>query len=237
MLLVNANRIDILTCMAPGGIAGEIGVAEGFYAGHLLTYLKPAKLHLIDPWRFQAIPDYVMDANNTSDEEGDRRCEAVRKMFAEPISSGVVEIHRGLSTEVVDTFPDGYFDFLHVDAIHTYEGCLADLRAFDKKVKRNGLITGHDFQTIPIAKAHHNGVVRAVNDFVTETGYTFLALTFEEAPTYVIAKDPDSPAAMNFVAALAKRYLIMAQIANAEQKAFEQVEVPFAPQKYIFSFN
>lgn len=223
--------------MAPGAVAGEIGVAEAFYAGQLLSNLKPARLHLIDPWRFQAIPDYVMDANNTSDEEGDRRCEAVRKKFAEPISAGVVEIHRGLSTDVVDTFPDGYFDFLYVDAIHTYEGCLADLRAFDKKVKRNGLIAGHDYQTIPIARAHHNGVVKAVNDFVAETGYTFLALTFEESPTYVIAKDPDSAVAMNFIAALVKKYMVMAQIANAEHKAFEQVEVPFAPQKYIFSFN
>jgi len=237
MLLINANRIDILTCMAPGGIAGEIGVAEGFYAGHLLTYLKPAKLHLIDPWRFQTIPDYVMDTNNTSDEEGDRRHEHVRAKFAKQIGVGVVEIHRGLSTELVDTFPDNYFDFIHVDAIHTYAGCLADLRAFDRKVKRTGFITGHDYQTIPIAKAHHNGVVRAVNDFVAETGYEFLALTFEEAPTYVIAKDPDSAPALNFIASLAKKYTVMAQIANAEHKTFEQVEVPFAPQKFIFSFN
>jgi hypothetical protein len=78
VLLVNVNRTDILTCMPPGGAACEIGVAEGFYSGQLLTYLKPGKLHLIDPWRYQAIPDYVMDANNTSDEEGDRRYEAAR---------------------------------------------------------------------------------------------------------------------------------------------------------------
>ena len=104
-------------------------------------------------------------------------------------------------------------------------------------MKRTGFITGHDYQTIPIARAHHNGVVQAANDFVAETGYEFLVLTFEEAPTYVIAKDPDSPAALDFISTLAKKYMIMAQIANAEYKAFEQVEVPFAPQKYIFSFN
>lgn len=237
MLLVNANRTDILTCMAPGGIAGEIGVAEGHYASHLLTHLKPAKLHLIDPWRFQDIPDYVVDANNTSNEEGDRRYEAVQAKFSAPIDAGIVQMHRALSTEVVSSFEDEYFDFVYVDGIHTYEGCLADLRAFDRKVKRSGFIVGHDYQTIPIARAHHNGVVKAVSDFVAETGYTFLALTFEESPTYVIAKNPDSAIAMNFVASLARKYMVMAQIANAEHKAFEQVEVPFAPQKYIFSFN
>jgi hypothetical protein len=42
---------------------------------------------------------------------------------------------------------------------------------------------------------------------------------------------------MDFVAAVAKNYPVMAQIVNAEHKVFEQVEVPFAPQKYIFSFD
>lgn len=237
MLLVNASRIDILSCMTPGCIAGEIGVAEAFYAGYILERLKPTKLHLIDPWRFQDIPDYVIDANNTTDEEGDRRYAKVQKKFTDSISAGVVELHRALSTEAVNSFPDEYFDFLHIDAVHTYAGCLADLRTFERKVKRTGFITGHDYQTIPIAKAHHNGVVQAVHDFVKETGYAFLALTFEEAPTYILSKAPDSTAALNFIAALAKKYQIMAQIANAEYKSFEQVELPFAPQRYIFSFD
>jgi len=237
MLLINANRIDILSCMEPGYVAGEIGVAKAYYAGYILSELKPAKLHLIDPWRFQNIPDYVMDANNTTDEEGDRRYNDVCDKFSAAINAGVVKLHRALSTEIVDTFPDEYFDFLHIDAVHTYSGCLADLRAFDRKVKRTGFITGHDYQTIPIARAHHNGVVRAVNDFVKETGYEFLALTFEEAPTYVLAKDPDSNIALKFIAALATKFTVMAQIANVEDKSFEQVEAPFSPQRYIFSFD
>ena len=237
MLLVNASRTDILTCMAPGGIGAEIGVAEGLYSSHLLRYLRPSKLHLIDPWRFQSITNYLMDANNTSDAEGDRRHELVRNRFAGQISAGIVEVHRGLSTDIAPKFPESYFDFVYVDAVHTYDGCLADLRAFDRKVKRDGFIVGHDYQTIPLAKAHHNGVVQAVHDFVSETGYTFLALTFEEAPSFVIAKDADSEAAMNFVAEIAKKYMVMAQIANAELKAFEQIAVPFSPQKYIFSFS
>ena len=146
-------------------------------------------------------------------------------------------MHRALSTEVVDQFPDDYFDFVYVDAVHTYEGCLTDLQIFDRKVKRNGFIAGHDYQTIPIARAHHNGVVQAVHDFVKQTGYSFTALTFEEAPTFVIAKNPDAPAAMHFVSELMKKFIIMAHIANAEDRVFEQVEVPSSAQRYIFSFG
>ncbi len=238
MLLINARRIDILNCFAPQGIAAEIGTAEAYFADYMLKELKPKKLHLIDPWRFQDLPDYVKDANNTTDEEGDRRYKAVLGKFDEPIRAGVVKVHRALSTEIADSFPDEYFDFIHIDGNHTYSACLADLYAFDRKVKQTGFITGHDYQTIPIArKENHNGVIQAVNNFVIEKEYTFLALTFEEAPTYIIAKDPNTPEAMEFVAAVAKKHPIMAQIVNAEHKVFEQVEAPFSPQRYIFSFD
>jgi hypothetical protein len=238
MLLINARRIDILNCFPPRGIAAEIGTAEAYFAEYMLKELKPAELHLIDPWRFQDISDYQQDANNTTDEEGDRRHAAVLKKFAEPIRAGIVKVHRALSTDAVNSFPDEYFDFIHVDGNHTYAACLADLYAFDRKVKRHGFITGHDYQTIPIArKDNHNGVIQAVNNFVIETGYTFLALTFEEAPTYIIAKDPHSAEATNLIANIAKKHLIMAQVVNAEHKVFEQVEVPFSPQRYIFSFD
>jgi hypothetical protein len=219
------------------GIAAEIGVAVGEYSEHLLNGLTPRTLHLIDPWRFQNVPDYLTDANNTKDEEGDRRYKGVLKKFAPQIANGIVEVHRATSTEVVDSFPDEYFDFVFIDAVHTYNGCLNDLRAFDKKVKRNGFIAGHDYQTIPVARAEHNAVIQAVHHFVIETEYTFLALTFEEAPSYVIAKDPNSRPTIDFITNCARNHLVMAQIANAEHKVFEQIEVPFAPQKYIFSFD
>lgn len=238
MLLINARRIDILNCFPQQGIAAEIGTAQGYFAGHLLKGLSPSKLHLIDPWRFQDISDYVQDANNTSDEEGDRRHQDILDKFSDPIRAGVVKVHRATSGEVADSFPDEYFDFIHIDGNHSYSACLEDLHLFDRKVKRTGFITGHDYQTIPIArKENHNGVVQAVNNFIVEKGYTFLALTFEEAPTYVIAKDPNTREAMEFVAGVVRNHKIMAQIVNAEHKVFQQIEAPFSPQMYIFSFD
>jgi hypothetical protein len=235
---MNTRRIELLSCIPSRGVAAEIGTAEGYFAQYMLKGLKPKQLHLIDPWRFQDLPDYQDDANNTSDEEGDRRYNAVLKKFEEPIRAGIVKVHRALSTVIADSFPDEYFDFIHIDGNHTYAACLADLYAFDRKVKRTGFITGHDYQTIPIARRdNHNGVIQAVNNFVIEMGYTFLALTFEEAPTYFIVKDPNTQEAMEFVAAATKNFPVMAQIVNAEHKVFEQVEVPLSPQKYIFSFD
>lgn len=76
-----------------------------------------------------------------------------------------------------------------------------------------------------------------MNEFVISRGYNFMALTFEEAPTFIIAKDPDCLAARMFLANCAIHSTIMVQVINAESKTFEQVEIPGTPQRYVFSFD
>ncbi len=46
-----------------------------------------------------------------------------------------------------ERFPDGDVDFVFVDADHTYEGCLGDLKAWVPKVRKGGVIAGHDYFT------------------------------------------------------------------------------------------
>ena len=54
-------------------------------------------------------------------------------------------------------FPDNYFDLVFIDALHSYEGCLADIKAWTPKVKKGGYICGHDYPRRP-------GVVQAVTE-------------------------------------------------------------------------
>lgn len=39
-------------------------------------------------------------------------------------------------------------DFVYVDAAHDYEHCLADIKAWLPKVKKGGVIAGHDFDPV-----------------------------------------------------------------------------------------
>jgi|3_EtaG_2_1085321.scaffolds.fasta_scaffold09822_5 cephalosporin hydroxylase len=78
-----------------------------------------------------------------------------------------VKVFKGFSVDVAKVFPDGYFDFIYIDADHTYEGCLADLRAWYPKIKQGGIIAGHDY--IDIVGGHNDdvpfGVIQAVTEF------------------------------------------------------------------------
>jgi len=42
-------------------------------------------------------------------------------------------------------FPDGHFDFVYVDADHTYQGCLQDMTHWFPKVRVGGFLAGHDY--------------------------------------------------------------------------------------------
>jgi hypothetical protein len=67
------------------------------------------------------------------------------------------------SLEAAGRFEDGSLDFVFIDADHTYEGCKADIEAWLPKMKRTGVICGHDYGV------GFPGVVRAVDEIFGST--------------------------------------------------------------------
>jgi hypothetical protein len=49
------------------------------------------------------------------------------------------------SVEAAKQFEDGYFDFVYIDSDHSYEGVTEDLEAWYPKVRKGGMIAGHDY--------------------------------------------------------------------------------------------
>lgn len=65
---------------------------------------------------------------------------------------------KGNSIECSKQFPDKYFDFVFIDANHTYEDVKADILAYLPKIKDGGVIAGHDYCD------DWKGVIQAVNE-------------------------------------------------------------------------
>ena len=64
-------------------------------------------------------------------------------------------------------FIDGSFDFIYIDADHTYESVKSDIEAWLPKVRKGGIIAGHDYQ--PSWK----GVIRAIDEKFGKPDQTF----------------------------------------------------------------
>jgi hypothetical protein len=102
----------------------------------------------------------------------DQTCyDFVSKLFDKEIKDDLVIIDRNLSTDAVQNYEDETFDFIYIDACHLYESVLWDMENYFPKLKKGGILGGHDYFDCPAF-----GVIRAVDEFCVKYGYeiTFL---------------------------------------------------------------
>jgi methyltransferase family protein len=202
MLLCPISRLQLLQLLPKGGEGVEIGVAKGEFSKAILDIVRPFKLHLVDPWEHQCRDDYDKDPSNAGDDEQESRYRAVLDRFAAEIGESRVIVHRRYSQDVATQFADGQLDWVYIDGLHSYEGVRSDLELYRPKVKPDGIIMGHDYTNHANAQAMKFGVVEAVNEFVEREGFSFIALTQDVFPTYVLAQSADCPAAQHLIAHL-----------------------------------
>lgn len=62
------------------------------------------------------------------------------------------------SQEATRHVPDGWADFVFIDAGHSYEAVKADIAAWAPKVREGGWLGGHDYHPA------HPGVIQAVDE-------------------------------------------------------------------------
>ena len=60
---------------------------------------------------------------------------------------------KGCSWEVADRFENEHFDFIFIDADHSYEALIKDIRAWYPKIKEHGILAGHDWEWASVQKA------------------------------------------------------------------------------------
>ncbi|QDT40359.1 hypothetical protein Pan241w_04150 [Gimesia alba] len=141
-------------------ILAEIGVRDGDHL-HSLLKSNPEQMVAIDLWK----DDGVLGHNDALfNQEQIERC--YQKVCRLGEQHSCLEIYRGLSAEIAPHFSDGHFDFIYIDADHTYEGVCQDLELWWPKVRRGGVLSGHDYILRKNPKGLVFGVVPAVHEFI-----------------------------------------------------------------------
>jgi uncharacterized Rossmann fold enzyme len=159
----------ILSRLPDGPVYGvEVGVFTGDLS-RLLLGRTDLYLTMVDSWAGDG-RDYIGDSGDWH-----ARLSQAKQNECRRIAEGVAEA-AGYRAEVVamssqeasHIFPGALFDFVFIDADHSYEGCKADIAAWLPRVKPGGLLCGHDYNNTDFEDF---GVTRAVDEFVAAHGH------------------------------------------------------------------
>jgi len=138
----------------------EIGVYRGDFS-ELILKQNPIYLYLIDPFEtsqrtYGSINDLPV-AYSTNDD-----WLFVKHRFN---YDNRVVVKRSYSYDIVGTIKDNYFDFIYIDACHLYEDVKQDLEQWFPKLKKGGVMAGHD-----MIEQYQDHVTKAVKEFINKTG-------------------------------------------------------------------
>lgn len=186
-------RVRLLERVPQGCVCAEIGVWQGDFSARILEVVRPARLHLIDPWQAATGEDYEGAQYGGrlvgGQAEMDAVHDAVLERFARERSDGVVEVHRLPSAKAAAEFGAGELDFVYIDGNHRYEFVKADLDAYTPKIRPGGFLAGDDYG---VEGWWEDGVTRAVDEFVTQGRATVVSLEDRQFLLRVPGGDPVS---------------------------------------------
>jgi Methyltransferase domain len=155
-----SSRVAMLDRLPRGGRIAELGTQRGNFAVEILARSEPKELHLID-----------IDLSGLTDPR---------------LRDARVFAHCGWAHEQLAAFPDGYFDWVYVDADHSYEGTMRDARAAAAKIKPGGFLVFNDFAHIDVLLGRY-GVHRAVVDFAIQERWPLRLFAFAPHALYDVA--------------------------------------------------
>lgn len=164
--------IDYLPQLPKNAIVAEVGVQQGSFAIHILRQTQPKHLYLIDCWQYQDPAIFNDPEANVLNDEQEKYYQETKEKFK---NNNAVTIIRKFSNEAVQLFEDEFFDWVYIDANHSYEAAKEDIALWWPKIKKGGYIAGHDY----IIREHF-GVLQAVNEFLRDNNLYFTLLTNEE---------------------------------------------------------
>jgi predicted O-methyltransferase YrrM len=166
---------NLLNRLGLHGNGIEIGVAEGDFSTILLQTSRLQKLYLLDTWQEQE--DYEDSNNVKQKEQEDRYFSVLARMEQYGRRVTVIRADANVAHEYL---LNEDFDFVYVDADHSYEAVKRNLSDWYPKIKPGGIFAGHDYIDGKMGDGTVFGVKQAVDEFVKELENVKLYVTTDD---------------------------------------------------------
>lgn len=178
-------------------LAAELGVLRGENAQSLHSILTPSELYLIDAWSVSTQLEYVdqsarrswmNDVSVYADYYGGSLLDQQThdSLYAATVArfAGLSDVHiirdtttGGLTAlrRVVDS--NRLFDYIYIDANHTYEAVLDDMMMYSALLSAGGVLQLNDCCHSPDGVRQNLGVLEAVIKFTKMSDFEVIAMT------------------------------------------------------------
>jgi len=146
-------------------IAVELGTDRAIYAKSILTNLNISKLYLIDP--YIEYKEYLESENQKTQNEL-TKCEKIAKRRLRKYNEKIIWV-KTYSDKAISFISDN-LDFVYIDGNHKYKYVKSDMENYYKKLKKGGILAGHDIVIFP-------GVMKAFCEFIIEHKIKYFRIT------------------------------------------------------------
>lgn len=154
----------------------EIGVFQGCFSDFLIDTFTPSELNLIDTFN---VNDHV-----TGKFQSNTHYDYIKNKYK---NAPYVKQHQGLSWDVLETFPDDYFDYIYIDADHSYDAVQKDISVAHRKLKSTGIIQFNDYTLFGSHENAPYGVMYAVNEYIEQQNINIIGLSLERSGYHDLA--------------------------------------------------
>ena len=129
----------------PNPLCAEIGTWVCKNADIMLDLDTTMTLHCIDAYTNVGVTD---DYSEGQPEDVQTKARERLARFGDR-----VKLVYQQSEVAYSTYPDEYFDYIYIDGDHSYFGAYRDMKTWWPKVKKGGVLGGHDVTMGSVAKA------------------------------------------------------------------------------------
>lgn len=147
----------------------EVGVQEGKYSKILLDANPGVELYGVDPY----VP-YRWYRDFTRRDTINSHYEAAHKLLD---GYSNYKFIREMSEDAVVQFDDNSLDFVYLDGNHEFMHVAVDISLWQKKLRKGGILAGHDYIKRPMPTATH--VLQVVNAYTD---------SYEVKPWFVLGR-------------------------------------------------
>lgn len=149
----------------------ETGIEKGKNAVVMFENIPNLKLYGLDSYKRHPQASYIYDAEKRNWD--DKYLQAVRKQCYERMKGRNCVMIEKFSEYGIKDVEDNSLDFVYLDADHSYDFVMQDIILWGRKLRKGGIMSGHDYYVDKKKLDRRVKVTQAINDYTNVHGIKF----------------------------------------------------------------